>query len=127
MEIRKYSKADDVMLYDMMREEGPDWECYYGDDAAERYREALNSSISYVAYEGDMLCGYVRCRDDSGLGLYVYDLLVKKNCRGRDIGRKLIERACSDYPDETVYVLSGADGYYEKMGYEREGSVYKIR
>lgn len=126
MEIKKYSESDAEKLFDMMREEGPDWECYFGDSAAERYRQALDRSVTYVAYEGDLLCGYVRCRDDDGLGFYIYDLLVRKSHRGFGIGRKLMERACSDYPEETAYVMSGADGYYEKQGYKREGSIYKL-
>lgn len=127
MEIRKYSASDAERLFDMMREEGPDWECYFADGAADGYRQVLDCCVTYVAYEGDVLCGYVRCRDDDGFGFYIYDLLVRRNSRGRGIGRKLMEMACSNYPEGAAYVLSGADGYYEKQGYRREGSVYKIR
>jgi ribosomal protein S18 acetylase RimI-like enzyme len=126
MEIRRYSKADDDQLFDMMREEGPDWECYYGEASIEKYRKALASSASYVAYEDGMLCGYVRCRDDDGIIVYVYDLLVKRSCRGRSIGQKLMEKICADFQGQTVYVMSGVDEYYEKLGYPKEGSIYRI-
>jgi ribosomal protein S18 acetylase RimI-like enzyme len=79
-----------------------------------------------VAYEGDSLCGYLRFKEDNGFGVYIYDLLVTKSCRGRGIGKKLIEQVCSDYPEEDTYVMSGADGYYEKLGYSREGSIFKV-
>lgn len=110
----------------MMRSEGEDWECYYGETAIERYKQALKNSLTYVAYEGEVLCGYARCRDDDGFGIYVYDLLVQKEYRGGSLGRKLMDRVCADYPDAAVYVMSGVDGYYEKLGYHREGSIFAV-
>ncbi len=126
MEIRKYAPGDEFRLFELMQEEGPDWQCYFRETAKEKYVQALERSITYIACKGAMLCGYVRCRDDDGFGIYVYDLLVKPTARGRGIGRKLMERVCADYPDDTVYVLSGVDKYYEKLGYCREGSIYKV-
>ncbi len=38
-----------------------------------------------------------------------------------------MERVCSDFPGDTVYVMSDADKYYEKQGYRREGSVFEVR
>ncbi len=126
MEIRKYTEFDTAKLFDMMMEEGADWECYWGEAGAERYKASLASSSTYVAYEGGSLCGYLRFKEDNGFGIFVYDLLVTKSCRGRGIGKKLIEQVSSDYPDEDTYVMSGADGYYEKLGYSREGSIFKV-
>jgi hypothetical protein len=31
-----------------------------------------------------------------------------------------------DYPDRIVYVMSDLDGYYEKQGFVREGSVFEV-
>jgi ribosomal protein S18 acetylase RimI-like enzyme len=126
MEMRLYTKTDDEQLFDMMREEGKDWSCYYEETGIDRYKRALRSSRAYVAYEGPVLCGYIRCKEDDGFGIYVYDLLVRPAYRGREIGRKLMERVCSDFPDEDVHVMSGVDGYYEKQGYSREGSIFKV-
>lgn len=126
MEIKNYTKGHETKLFEMMRSEGEDWECYFGETAIEKYKQALENSITYVACEGEVLCGYARCRDDDGLGIYVYDLLVQKDDRGCSLGRKLMERVCADYPDAAVYVMSGVDGYYEKLGYHREGSIFLI-
>lgn len=122
MEIRRYSNVDEVKLHELLLSEGDDWSCYSA--TFEKYRRALQSSLTYVAYEDEILCGYVRCRDDDGFGMYVYDLLVKKPFRGHSFGRLLMERVCEDYP--TVYVMSGIDGYYEKLGYRCEGSVFMV-
>ena len=126
MEIRTYSRTDEAHLFDMMREEGSEWAGYWGESGIEKYKTALANSITYVAYEGNELCGYARCRDDDGFGVYVYDLLVKKSYRGNSIGRMLMERVCTDFPNATVYVMSDVDGYYNKQGYCREGSIFKV-
>ena len=126
MEIKRYTENDDEQLFDMMREEGGDWSCYYGEAGIGKYKKALRDSRTYVAYEGSVLCGYVRCREDDGFGVYIYDLLVRRSCRGREIGRKLMERVCDDYPGEIVYAMSDVDEYYEKLGYSREGSIYIV-
>ncbi len=126
MEIKNYTKTDDEQLFDMMRDEGEDWACYYAETGIGRYKKALRNSRTYVAYEGAVLCGYVRCREDDGFGVYIYDLLVRRAYRGHEIGRKLMEWVRSEHPDDVVYVMSGVDGYYEKLGYSREGSIFSI-
>ena len=127
MEIRSYTDTDDCQLFDMMREEGDDWACYHADEAMARYQRALACSHTLLAFEGDALCGYVRVRDDDGFGVYVYDLLVRKAFRGHGIGKALISAVCADFPQDAVYVMSGADAYYEKQGYHREGSIFSVR
>jgi ribosomal protein S18 acetylase RimI-like enzyme len=54
--------------------------------------------VPFIAYEDGILCGYVRCRDDDGIEVFVYDLLVRRSCRGRSIGRTLMEKICEDFP-----------------------------
>ncbi len=125
MDIRVYSDADEAQLFKMLREEGGGWECYVAETAAGKYEKALRNSLTYVAYEGSVLCGYVRCRDDDGFGIYVYDLLVRRTFRGHGIGRQLVERVCADHPEVTVYVMSDVDQYYERQGYRRVGSVFE--
>jgi hypothetical protein len=41
MEIRLYTKNDELQLFNMMKEEGPEWECYFNTNAVEKYKEAL--------------------------------------------------------------------------------------
>jgi len=123
MEIKLYSKSDEAKLFDLLREE--DWSDYCHN--SDGYKKALIGSLTYVAYDDDVLCGYIRCRDDDGFGIYVYDLLVKKSYRGHCYGRMLLDRVCADHPNDTVYVMSDVDGYYKKQGYQRAGSVFCIQ
>ena len=127
MEIRPYNPLTDFdPLMDVIRSEGEEWSCYSSGPALEKYKASLEASITYVAYEGDRLCGYSRSLDDTGFYIYVCDLLVHKECRGRSIGRQLMECLMDDYPDQTVYVMSDVDEYYKKLGFPREGSVFEV-
>lgn len=100
MEIKKYSKADESLLFDLLVDEGDKWSDYHGVASRDKYIKALESSITYVAWDEALVCGYVRCREDDGFGVYVYDLLVRKTHRGRQIGKSLMERVCQDFPDQ---------------------------
>lgn len=127
MEIRRYSKmADEDRLIAMLQDEGQDWSCYWAEDVCNKYRQALQQSITYVCYVDDVLCGYSRSLDDCGFYVYVCDLLVRPEYRGRNIGRMLMECIVRDYPGQTVYVMSDVDEYYRKQGYKREGSVFEV-
>jgi GNAT superfamily N-acetyltransferase len=127
MEIRKYSiENDEENLMALLRNEGEEWSCYWKEDQHLKYRAALSRSITYVAYENDVLCGYSRSLDDCGFYLYVCDLLVRKESRGKDYGRKLMECLYRDYPSQIVFVMSDVDAYYQKQGYHREGSVFEV-
>ena len=127
MRIRAYNKGkDEDKLMKMIEVEGEDWDCYSDERVSDKYRLALVNSITYVAYEGDSLCGYSRSIEDCGFYVYVCDLLVKPMYRGRKIGRKLMDCVSADYPNHIVYVMSDVDEYYKKQGYKREGSIYEV-
>lgn len=126
MNIRKYCSADESLLFELLIDEGEDWSEYHGPQGRDKYLKALVASLVLIAHDKTGLCGYIRCRDDNGFGIYVYDLLVRKSHRGYEIGKKLIERICQDFPDQPVYVMSDIDTYYEKLGYQKAGSIFKV-
>lgn len=125
MLIRKYDKfRDENKLMKMIGDEDR-WD-YANEAMSEKYKKALEFSITYVAYQDDVLCGYSRSLDDYGFYIYVCDLLVKPDFRGMGIGRKLMECLYKDYPNQAVYVMSDVDEYYEKVNYKRIGSIYEV-
>jgi ribosomal protein S18 acetylase RimI-like enzyme len=126
MEIRKYKKADEDLLMKLIEAEGEDWECYSRAEHAGKYRRALENSVTYVAYQDNVLCGYSRSGIDGDFYIYVYDLLVMPTFRSQGIGRQLLECISKDYPEQTIYVMSGVDEYYSKLGYQREGSIFLV-
>ncbi len=127
MEIRQYSKADETLLFNLLIDEGDDWSDYHESVGRSKYIKALESSITYIAYDENLVCGYVRCREDDGFGVYIYDLLVRKTHRGKQIGKTLMERVFKDFPNQPIYVMSDVDPYYEKLGYRREGSIFEVK
>ncbi len=126
MFIRKYTDEDKDSLFKLMREEGEEWSTYYGDENREKYTHALNNSITYVVIADDVICGYIRCKDDDGFGIYILDLLVSKQYRGRSYGRSLMKTICDLFPNDDVYVNSDVDPYYEKQGCKREGTIFSV-
>ena len=109
MKIKRYSKADEAMLFKLLVDEGEDWRSYHDSACRSKYIRALNNSITYVACDDSMVCGYTRCREDDGFGIYVYDLLVRKSHRGRQIGKSLLKQVSQDFPGQPVYVMSDVD------------------
>lgn len=126
MTVRKYETGDHEALFEIMRQELDDWSDYFGPKGQAKYIRALEESLTYVVCENGLVCGYARCRDDGGFGIYVYDLLVAKGSRGNNYGRLLFERLRQDFPDDDIYVMSDVDPYYEKLGMVREGSILKL-
>ncbi len=123
LKIRKYNPALDYKdLLKLVQSEGEEWKDYLKPS----YRKALENSITYVALIGEELCGYSRSLGDSGLFIWIIDLLVNKNRRGLSIGKKLMECILTDYPDIDVFVMSDVDPYYDKLGYKKEGSIFKL-
>lgn len=125
--IRRYEEKDEQQLFALLEREGEEWKGYWQASGREKYKKAIKNSTVYLLLEGDLLCGYARCRDDDGYGIYVYDLLVDKASRGKEYGRLLMEQASRDFPDAPAYVLGDTYPYYEKLGYETEGIIYIIK
>lgn len=124
--IRRYEPADEAAFFAMLEAEGDDWREYFGPAGRASYARAMRTSVAYLLLVDGELCGYARCREDDGFGVYVYDLLVLRPHRGRHLGRALMERVCTDFPGQTVYVMSDVDLYYAKLGYRREGSIFVV-
>ncbi|MFO7611562.1 MAG: GNAT family N-acetyltransferase [Clostridia bacterium] len=127
MEIRRYIKeVDEARLMQMLKAEGQEWSCYWAEEFSGKYAAAAESSLTYVAYKGDEMCGYSRSLDDCGFYIYICDLLVKPTFRGMSLGRKLMECVCRDFPDQVVYVMSDVDEYYLTQGFKKEGSIFEV-
>lgn len=124
IEIRKYDSAQhDERVLQLIESEGEEWKDYL----TPTYKETLKRSITYVAFADQVLCGYSRSINDHGYYIWVIDLLVHQQYRGHSIGKKLLECIHPDFPEQEVFVLSDVDEYYQKQGYSKEGSIFKIK
>ena len=70
MQIRKYNKITDESKLMNMIDEEEGWD-YANGTLAEKYKVALESSITYIAYQEEVLCGYSRSLNDFGEYIYV--------------------------------------------------------
>ena len=127
MEIRKYRKEDEDALFDLMKREGEEWADYWEkEDGRLKYIEALRlATTTYVVIEDGLLCGFARAI--GSFTIYVDDLLVDKQYRGRSFGKLLMDAILDEFPDKGVYVMSDVDEYYAKLGYEKAGTIFAVR
>ena len=125
MKISKYNPehADDIFA--AIRED-TDWDMFSNDAAIDSYRKSLKNSVTYVCYNGNEFCGYLRAIPDDGFAVYVSELFVIPEWRNHKIGQSLLERIKSDSSGLTVYALSDEDAFYVKTGYTKIGSVFEI-
>ena len=87
----------------------------------------MEKAETYIIFENEQLGGYAKTLDD-GLLVWIVDLLVDKNYRGKEYGKALMEHVCEVSPNQNVYVLGDDDvlPYYNKLGYSSDGVVYKV-
>lgn len=124
IEIRKYIESKDYdLVLKLIESEGEEWEEYL----MPKYKQSLEQSITLLAFCDSELCGYARSLNDPGFFVWVIDLLVHKKCRGNSIGKKLLNQIQLDFPNQEVLVMSDVDAYYEKLGFHKEGSIFKVK
>lgn len=124
-EIIKYSPEYASELMELIRSEGEDWRVYWDKPNASKYKASFENSIIYLALANGKVCGYSRSLLDA-LYIYVCDLLVNAEYRGNGLGEKLMTCLKRDFPEHDVYVMSGNDLYYQKLGCKKEGSIYLL-
>lgn len=123
-EILGYEPVHEAGLLALLSAE-PQWAAFTSPEVIGRFRQALQTSETYVCRDGGLTCGYLRALVD-GFDIYVSELYVAPSHRNRGLGRQLLARLKQAHPGEPVYVLSDEDAYYEKLGVARVGSVYQL-
>lgn len=125
MKIFKYKLEHEEAVLSSIKGD-PNWDIFTNDDAIDNYKKSLNESITYVCYHNEDFCGYLRAFLDDGFAIYISELYVVPEWRNRMIGRSLVAQVKMDFDRLSVYALSDEDAYYEKLGYNKIGSVFKI-
>ena len=127
MEIKPYHNHDFPNLFGLLVNEGEDWADYWRGEGHRQYQKVMSECIGYLAMDENECIGYLRARQDGVYGIYIYDLLVRGDHRGKQIGKQLMEAVKQAHPNQVVYVMSDVDLYYEKLGYLKEGSIYIVK
>ena len=125
MRILKYNRQHEEALLSAISQDS-DWDMFTNSQAITHYKRRLLESISYVCVEDGNFYGFVRALQDDNFAIYVSELFVAPEYRGRKIGKLLLQHIQKNSANLTVYILSDEDGYYEKMGYKAVGSIYQM-
>ena len=97
---------------------------------AKMMRENSFSDIErvLVAHEGDNIAGFCTFSEkdalpeDSTYTPFIGFVFVDENSRGKRVSEKMINEACRyahDIGFDTMYIVSGEHGLYEKYGFEK--------
>ena len=123
--IEKYTKDYEDALFALIAAEGGEWSEYLGNNK-QKYVDALAKSETYLIFEKNELAGYARCVND--FDLYVMDVLVDKNHRGKFLGQKLMSFVYETYNDKNAFVLAAENvlPFYSKLGYNAVGTLYQM-
>ncbi|MCE8044218.1 GNAT family N-acetyltransferase [Halomonas daqingensis] len=122
--IIRYDKDHESELIALLESE-PDWNAFVRGEALGAFKAALLSSKTYIYKSHGEVCGYLRALVDE-FGICVSELYVAPRYRCRGFGRELLGKLKKAHPNQSVYVLSDEDGYYEKLGCRRIGSVFEL-
>jgi len=76
--------------------------------------------IVVVAFEGDKPVGFIQMQTDLGIHAHISNILVLAACRGRGIGRRLVEFAFDRSGAKYVDLVSteGSDDFYRAFEHQ---------
>ena len=79
----------------------------------------MNSTLVISAWENERLVGTVRVLSDRIIRSVIYDLVVDPKFQGQGIGKELVKRCITHYPNSEWLVQTTKEiyGYYEKIGF----------
>ena len=114
--IRPYQETDFPEIHRLNQEEG------WGNlvEKQQDVKAAWNqSSIAYIAERNGCVIACVRGLTDGYISLYICELLVDDNERGRGIGKALLDHVHLLYPKTRMELLASATShtFYEKHGF----------
>ena len=84
----------------------------------ELFRQALKTSDSYVAYDGEQYCGFTRCITDGHFSIYCCEIIVDKEYRRKGVGGALLKTVNDKYPTCAMDVISDNDDFYNANGFK---------
>lgn len=110
--IRHFIETDFPLIKKLYEQE--EWMTFINraDEALEAWK---NSTIAFVAVDGDTVIGLVRALTDGKITTYIAEIIVDINYRGNGIGKALLDICHGLYPHTRFDLLSteGADEFYK--------------
>lgn len=94
----------------------------------EQIKQSLNACDYIVTVrDADQIVGMARCLSDGVYMAYIFDVVVHRDYRGKNIGRSIIEKIICHYKDSNNYLMqivllavtSDVEPFYKKLGFKR--------
>lgn len=78
-----------------------------------------HSNVAFVAEADGKIAGCLRGLTDGAITLYIAELLIDQELRGKGIGKELLFHAHDLYPKTRIELLASSTSrsYYESQGY----------
>lgn len=86
----------------------------------------INSTLVISAWDNECLIGAVRVISDKVIRSVIYDLVVLPKYQNKGIGKALIKRCMTHFPDSEwlVQTTSEISSYYQKIGFRINEDVF---
>ncbi|SIS38718.1 GNAT family N-acetyltransferase [Salimicrobium flavidum] len=116
MYIRYYEEKDFETINYLNKKEG--WS-HLAQNPEQTKTAWKNSNAGFVAVEEEEVIGYLRGMTDTTVTLFVCEMVVAEEYRGKGIGRELLTYARSEFPETRSDVLATTTSrdFYEKNGF----------
>ena len=93
------------------------------DRPAELIKASIDQSICFGVYESGLQVGFARVVTDLSTMYYLCDVIIDEGCRGRSLGKKLVDAIVNDDRFAKLHgilVTADAHGLYEQYGFVRD-------
>jgi predicted GNAT family acetyltransferase len=81
----------------------------------ERYEETFkawkNSNVAYILMKDESVAGYIRGLTDGNVTVYICEMLISKDLRGKGAGSRLLKFVHSQYPRTRMEMLASSTSH----------------
>jgi predicted GNAT family acetyltransferase len=70
-----------------------------------------NSNVAYIVMKDESVAGYIRGLTDGNVTVYICEMLISKNLRGKGAGGKLLKFVHSQYPRSRMEMLASSTSH----------------
>jgi ribosomal protein S18 acetylase RimI-like enzyme len=94
-----------------------------------KLKKAFESSYLVIfVFDDEKLIGMGRALYDGEFQAALYDIVLLPQYQGKGIGKKLVNRLCSQLPVENIilYSVPGREGFYVKCGFKKMRTAMAI-
>lgn len=70
-----------------------------------------NSNVAYIVMKDESVAGYIRGLTDGNVTVYICEMLISKDLRGKGAGGKLLKFVHSQYPRTRMEMLASSTSH----------------